>query len=246
MAGRLKLFSHEWGQITSDRYILDAINHYMIEFSDIPLGTVDISDAYYSIPVDESQQKYLKFLFNGKLLKFTCLPQGLSCAPRCFTKVMKPVLATLRKRGYLNVGYIDDIYVQGDTYEEWLNNINDTVALLSRLGFIIHPEKSTRKPVQRIQFLGFTLDSVRMIVVPIQDKKAKLKSAWTALLQKAAVTTQELAQLIGTMVSNFPAIEYGPLHYRNLERDKTSALTKNQGNYLGILELSTICAIDIN
>ena len=177
VAGRLKLFSHEWGQITSDRYILDAINHYMIEFSDIPLGTVDISDAYYSIPVDESQQKYLKFLFNGKLLKFTCLPQGLSCAPRCFTKVMKPVLATLRKRGYLNVGYIDDIYVQGDTYEEWLNNINDTVALLSRLGFIIHPEKSTRKPVQRIQFLGFTLDSVRMIVVPIQDKKAKLKSA---------------------------------------------------------------------
>ena len=49
---------------------------------------------------------------------------------------MKPVLATLRKRGYLNVGYINDIYVQGDTYEECLNYINDTVAILSRLGFI--------------------------------------------------------------------------------------------------------------
>lgn len=114
------------------------------------------------------------------------------------------------------------------------------------MGFIIHPKKSTRKPVQRIQFLGFTLDSVRMIVVPIQDKKAKLKSAGTALLQKPAVTTQELAQLIGTMVSNFPAVEYGPLHYRNLERDKTSALRKNQGNYLGKLELSPKCATDIN
>ena len=85
-----------------------------------------------------------------------------------------------------------------------------------------------------------------MIVVPIQDKKAKLKSAGTALLQKAAVTTQELAQLIGRMVSNFPAVEYGPLHYRNLERDKTSALRKNHGNYLGKLELSPKCAIDIN
>ncbi len=31
--------------------------------------------------------------------KFTCLPFGLSCAPRVFTKIMKPVVSYLRSRG---------------------------------------------------------------------------------------------------------------------------------------------------
>jgi len=31
VAGRLKLFSHEWEKITPDRYILDVLNHYKIE-----------------------------------------------------------------------------------------------------------------------------------------------------------------------------------------------------------------------
>lgn len=337
VAGRLRQFSSEWERLTNDRYVLDAVKHYRIEFSSIPeqshvpkeiqvtgkeitvmeseltklqdkgviveskhekgeyissvflrpkkdgkfrmilnlkslnesvckqhfkmeslqcaidllkpncyMGAIDISDAYYSIPVDESQQKYLKFTFKGKLLQFTCMPQGLSCAPRCFTKVMKPVLASLRRKGYVNVGYIDDIYLQGDTYEECANNIADTAALVSSLGFIIHPEKSIINPVQKIKFLGFTLDSVEMIVEPTQEKKIKLKLACNALLNKSAVTAQELAQLIGTMVSNFPAVKYGPLHYRSLERDKSIALRNNKGNYLAKLKLSQKSITDIS
>ena len=41
----------------------------------------DIKDAYYSIPILEKHQKYLKYLFGGKLYQFTCFSNGLCSGP---------------------------------------------------------------------------------------------------------------------------------------------------------------------
>ena len=38
--------------------------------------------------------------------------------------------------------FIEDSYLQGDTYESCLNNVLDTLNLLRELGFVIHLEKS--------------------------------------------------------------------------------------------------------
>ena len=55
------------------------------------MASINLKDAYYSVPVATEHQKYLKFLFNGTLYQYTCLPNGLSSAPRIFTKLLKPV-----------------------------------------------------------------------------------------------------------------------------------------------------------
>ena len=57
---------------------------------------VDIKSAYYSVKVHSDFQKFLKFYQDGVLLKFVCMPNGLTSGPRIFTKLMKPVLAFLR------------------------------------------------------------------------------------------------------------------------------------------------------
>ena len=57
---------------------------------------IDLKDAYYTIPVSPSHQKYLKFANNQDLHKFTSLPNGYNHGPRKFTKVLKPPLSTLR------------------------------------------------------------------------------------------------------------------------------------------------------
>ena len=44
-------------------------------------------------------------------------------AMRVFTKLLKPVFATLREQGYESVIYVDDSLLQGDTYQECLDNI---------------------------------------------------------------------------------------------------------------------------
>lgn len=79
------------------------------------MASLDWKDAYYSVPVLPEFQKFLKFRWQGTLYQFTCLPQGLSPAPRLFTKLTKPVYSHLRKKGHLNTAFIDDSFLVWDT-----------------------------------------------------------------------------------------------------------------------------------
>ena len=49
------------------------------------MASVDLTEAYYSIPIAEEDRKLLRFQWKGKYYQFTCLPNGLSSAPRIFT-----------------------------------------------------------------------------------------------------------------------------------------------------------------
>ena len=332
IGGRLRKFSHEWKNITSDHYVLEAVEHYRIEFCDagcpwqdhvpkeisftpheqniigeeiskllekgvivethhIPgeyistifirpkkdgghrlilnlknlndhveyhhfkmdtlqsairlmkqncfMASVDLRDAYYSVPIDSEHQKFLRFTWRGKLFQFVCLPNGLACAPRLFTKILKPVYATLRQKGHLNVGYIDDSYLQGDTREDCQANVTDTCDLFSRLGFVIHPLKSVLVPTQSLIFLGFILNSVNMTVKLTPGKIEHIKAKCGSLLRNKSCSIHDLAEVIGLMVSSFPGVLFGPLFYRNLEIEKTSALRVSKGNYFAPVELSS-------
>ncbi|KAK3754777.1 hypothetical protein QZH41_019696, partial [Actinostola sp. cb2023] len=67
-------------------------------------------------PYTASQyQKFTRFQFLGKTYQITCLPFGLSSAPRIYTKVLKPVVGTLRKMGVHLVSYLDDMLIMNNT-----------------------------------------------------------------------------------------------------------------------------------
>ena len=87
------------------------------------------------------------FEWKSELWEFSCLPFGLSSAPRVFTKVMKLVIGKIRSRGIRSMIDLDDVAVL--------------------------------RPCQRIQFLGFTIDSSSMMVSFPQEKLNKLiEKAW--------------------------------------------------------------------
>ena len=123
---------------------------------------VDLKDAYFSIPIHQSHQKYLQFQFQGKIYHFTCLSFGLSSAPWVFTKTLKPALAVLRQRGVRMIAYIDDILIIAESRNQALEHSQVLVHLLECLGFIINTEKSVLTPHQTIEFLGLTVDSINM------------------------------------------------------------------------------------
>ncbi|XP_077989926.1 uncharacterized protein LOC144444386 [Glandiceps talaboti] len=180
-----------------------------------------------------------------QMYQYTCLPNGLTSAPRLFTKLLKPVYATLREMGHLNVGYIDDSYLQGDTYNECKTNVSDTNELFLKLGFLVNLEKSVFEPSQTVTFLGFKLNSVLMLVTPTAEKTVKLKQACTSLMAKHWPTIRDVAEVIGLIVSNFPGAQYGPLHYRSLEIDKTEALKAKAGNFDARMALSDLSKKDL-
>ena len=195
------------------------------------MASVDLKDAYYSVPIAVSDQKYLKFKWGGKLYQFTCFPNGLAFCPRKFTKLMKPAYSVLRQLGHINSPYIDDSYLQGGSYEECLANVLDTVKMFLSLGFILHPQKSVFIPTQKLVFLGFVLDSVQMKIYLTNEKVDKLKSICTKLIKAKETTIREVSRALGYMVSSFPGVMYGPLYFRQLEREKTLALRYSKGDY---------------
>lgn len=98
------------------------------------------------------------------MYEFTALPNGLSSAPRIFTKVIKAVFSTLRKEGHTNCAYIDGALLSGESLAECENNVDRTTSLVGELCITVHPEKLIFTPIQCTNFVGFTLDSVDMTV----------------------------------------------------------------------------------
>ena len=71
-------------------------------------GSVDLKDAYYSIPIHENYQKYLKLFWKEEYYQYIVLPNGFSPAVRVFTKVLTPPFKYLRLKGHLSVKFIDE------------------------------------------------------------------------------------------------------------------------------------------
>ena len=161
------------------------------------MASVDLRHAYYSVRVNTEYQHYLKFKWRGKLYTYTCLPNGLSCCPRFFTKLLKPVYAQLRNKGFLSTAFIDDSYLQGRDKVECQRNIGATVKLFQSLGFILHDKKSVVKPTQKLRYLGFVLDSRELTVRVPEERADKIRKACEGLASKAKCTIRELAQVIG-------------------------------------------------
>ncbi len=150
------------------------------------MASIDLKDAYYSVPICQDYQKFLKFYWKGEYYKFTVFPNGLALCPRKFTKLLKPVVyAFLHSLGHLSVAYIDGSYLQGATYEECLQNLIDTIKMFDSLGFIVHPSKSVFKPEQRVTFLGFVLDSVKMRAYLTSERATSISNACSSLLNNA-------------------------------------------------------------
>ena len=110
------------------------------------VANIDLADSYYTVPVALSDQKYLVFNSEGQLYKYVCLPNGLSSAPPpphlpYIYKVDETCALVLRKKGHQTMGYLDDSFLTGDTFEECEKAVIAAVELLTKLGFQIYLEK---------------------------------------------------------------------------------------------------------
>ena len=84
---------------------------------------------------------------------------------------------------------------------------------------------------QQLEYLGFVLNSVSMTVRLSHARVEKVVQACEKLLSNSHLTILHLAEVIGLMVSSFPAGERGPLHYRSLDIEKIEGLRQTKGNF---------------
>ena len=114
---------------------------------------LDLKDAYLSVPINIAHRKYLQFQWEGITYHYNALLFGLATAPRVFTKLLKPVLAQLRAKGWRLVTYLDNIQIIGKNRAKAEKAYHQAKQLLEDLGFVINQEKSQPEATQCIEFL---------------------------------------------------------------------------------------------
>lgn len=156
---------------------------------------------------------------------------GLTASPRVFTKILKPVYATLRAKGHVSTAYIDDSCLQALSYKSCLENIHDTVTLMDSLGLTVHPNKSVLEPSHQIIFLGFILCSLTMTIRPTTERCQDLIQLAQNILDRKRVPIRMFAKFIGKLVALEQGIEYAALFYKPLEKVKDEKLKSHCGNF---------------
>ena len=201
-------------------------------------GSVDLSEAYYSIPIHENDKKYFRFYYKDEKFQFKVLVMGLATAPRVFTKILKPLFAKLRDQGCISTVYIDDSCLQGHTFEQCEENILNTVQLMDELGLTVNPKKSCFIPSKQIQFVGFILCSETMTVRLTKEKVSNIKELCYEIIGKKFITIRIFAKLIGMLVASEPGVRYAPLFYKPLEKIKENNLSWKRGHYDSFMKVT--------
>ena len=210
------------------------------------LASVDLRHAYYSVKIAEEQQCFLCFTWQGNIYQFTCLPNGISEGPRIFTKLLKPVFAALRERGFTITSFIDDTLICNSSLPGCLTVINATIDTLSKLGFCINEDKSVLVPTKRIEYLGNIIDTETMNVTLPARRVDTILNSCKALMCKSTVKIREVARVTGLLVAATPAVELGKLHYRNLELAKIAALRQLNGDFDQIMRVTDDMKADLS
>ena len=179
--------------------------------------SLDLTDAYFHIPIHPRFQKYLRFNVGDRSYQFIALPFGIATAPLEFTMVAKEVKLMALAQGIRIHQYIDDWLMRAKTKQECQENTHRLIHLVQSLGWIINFEKSDLIPTQKIDFLGYKFDLRVGLLYPTQKKIDRLLEKTVSMLKATQTSPRELMSLIGSMASMEKTVPLGRLHVRPLQ-----------------------------
>jgi DNA N-6-adenine-methyltransferase (Dam)/Reverse transcriptase (RNA-dependent DNA polymerase) len=207
---------------------------------------VDLKDAYYQVPVHESDRKYFAFEFAGHYYHLNCLTFGWLNSPWYFTKVARVLVQYVRSHkparssaaapspgnmysmpGRSGGGaakvlpYLDDFLFLFQDKESAAAGSTWVQSLLFWLGFTPHERKCVWEPSQRLEHLGLIVDLEKGVFEVPAKKLARLANMAKGLRITASkncrlVKKQHLASFCGFAQSLRLAVSCAQLFLRAL------------------------------
>ena len=228
--------------ISKIKFKMETLNSMLdLVQKDFWLSSLDLSDAYFVIPILRSHSSYLKFTWKLVVYKFVIMAFGYSAAPRCYTKLMRVVLSWLRRLGHFVRMYLDDSLQMSKTYQGCLRSTHAVHNMLISCGILPNYRKSQLQLTQVLTILDFVVDYVSMTIALPCDKIEKMLTLVNNALIHPRMLVRELARLIAKMISCFPALPFGRLYYRPLEHVKIEALFRNKYDYNSYITIDGAC-----
>ena len=178
------------------------------------VASIDLTDAYFHVPIHQKFQKYLRFHVQGQAYQFRALPFGIATAPLEFTRVVKEVKFIALSQGVRIHQYLDDWLVRSKDPESCARDVQKLLNLIEKLGWIVNLKKSELKPTQDLEFLGYRFNLPEGLVYPNQKKLDKLRILAVSIFQGLSTTPRKLMSQIGVMAYMEKTVPLGRIHMR--------------------------------
>ena len=179
-------------------------------------ASLDLSDAYFHIPIRKSFRKYLRFAFKGKVWQFRSLPFGLSTSPYVFTRVAAQVSKFLQSFAIPLHQYLDDWLTDAITRSRTRLQMQIVLHVSSALGWLVNYNKSELDPTQNFDFVGVTYALDLYLMFPPEQRYSKAVVEVQQMLSRLTSTLKQWQTLLGLLQSMADQVPLGKLHIRPL------------------------------
>lgn len=188
---------------------------------------IDLSQAYFHVPITESHRRFLAFSYSNKIYQMTCLPFGLASAPFVFAKITNWVANLFREKGIKVVVYLDDFLIVHHNPIILSRQTNLVQELLADMGWQVNSQKSVLVPCQAIEYLGILWNTQLNLKQLPSPRALKNIHLIEDLLKNQSWTWWSSKVLLGNLNFASFVVPLGRLHCRQIQRE-ANRLPKSQ------------------
>ena len=188
---------------TFSSFSFNTIDDVVKEIShDDFLATVDLQDAYRSVPIHPSDRPHFGLRWNfgdGPVYltdNFLCF--GSKCSAFIFNRLTDAVSRFMRRNGFKCFNYCDDFIIIEPNYPKAVTAQNFLIQTLRKLGFYISWNKLA-SPAQYCRFLGIDIDTGNQRLLLPVEKIQKFHSKLNFWHNKKSATKYQLQRLCGIL-----------------------------------------------
>ena len=205
--------------VSTEHFQMESLDslRYLIKPNDW-FTRIDLRDAYLSIPIRESDTKFLCFQWKDRYFAFQFLPFGLSSAPRAFTKICRPIAAHFRALGIRLLVYLNDWLLIANSRDQAIRDFQYVTSFLESLGFLVNQEISCGVPEQVVEHLGLIVDSRTMSFALPNEKISRIIWLIETALSRDLFHLRLVSSILGNLVWAIPAFPLTQAHYRLIQR----------------------------
>lgn len=140
--------------VRNDNFPMPTIDMVIERLSSAKIMTkLDLTKAYWQIPLTEESCKYTSFVTEFGQFEFTALPMGIRPAASLCSRIMKEILVGCDT---FVTNFIDDVVVYSSNFDEHVTHLSCVMGKFSRAGVTLNVKKCMFAQ-NSVKFLGFII-----------------------------------------------------------------------------------------
>ena len=183
-------------------YTLPGINDIINKLTDTKnktyLWCIDLARAYRQLRTDPLSVPLLGIIVNNNKYFDIAPPFGCRSSSMACARTTNAVVHLLNDSGYFVLCYLDDFIGVESSYDKALEAYQACLKLLSFLGLDVSSKKCI-KPTQNLIWLGYNIDSKRMIIKIPKDKLLEIIVECKLWTLDAEVTRKNIQHIAGKL-----------------------------------------------